>query len=103
MVRKTIHMKKLPKKWCIKLVSKEINDAVNSIGLWRDEKLYWGDSKGYTDFYIGYDGCYETHLLSSGYTEITFAQFKHFILKEPLKTTKDYEYLIPIIKKLNNG
>lgn len=79
----------LPKKWCIRLKTREINDAVNSIGLWQHGALHWENSKNYTSCYIGHDGAYGENLLGRGYKPITFDQFKKHVLPKPKPVVDD--------------
>jgi len=67
-------MEKLPEKWCIKLVSREINDAVNAIDLCNLGCLIWEDTDTYKKCYVHSNGYYESNKLSD-YTEITFDDF----------------------------
>lgn len=71
---------KFPTKWCIKLTSQEINDAVNSINLWKAGKLMWSDNGIYNTHYLGCDGAYDTNLPNRGYDVITLDQFKKHVL-----------------------
>ena len=72
----------LPEKWCIKLETREISEAVNSIDLWKDGQLVWYDNESYRERWISYDGEYLGKDKIKDYTEITFEEFKTHILKE---------------------
>ena len=73
-------MEELPEKWCIKLISREINDAVNSLNL--RNSLHWENTTAYISHYVGYNGYYSRELVNKGYEEITFDEFKWHILKQ---------------------
>jgi hypothetical protein len=95
----------LPDKWCIKGCvdfNRWINnwdtineDTINVSG--RDEQLFFYNSNiknpklwQFTDY------------IPKGYTEISFEQFKQYVLKEEpiIEPLKDYTYLIKILEKL---
>jgi len=87
---------KIPEKWGIKITSKNRKTVENwrtnggigtNIGYCLSSHFSQNDTRGYWVFD-----------LPKGYTEITFEQFQQYILKEK---SQDYNYLIPIIKKLN--
>jgi len=80
----------LPKKWCIRVSTDKINDAINSIRLWSGEELHFENNSAYTNHYIGYDGKYNRDLIGGGYTEITFEQFTKYVLKQD--TMKEYKF-----------
>jgi len=82
----------LPKKWCIKLSTQEITDAVNSINLWGSGNLCWQNTSNYTEYYITNDGKYEIKEDLFKYTEITFDQFKKYVFKQISMKTKKIDY-----------
>jgi len=83
-------LSELPEKWCIRIVTREINDAINRKKLCTELlELYWEDSPVYNTYYIDSDKNY----LSSkpkGYIELTEYQFKKWVLKE--EQVEDCEY-----------
>jgi len=80
---------KLPEKWCIKLISQEQFDYCLK---WAVEKKYLGNhhlsSKAYTiPYYFRFNSTekivgYNNDNIYAGHTEITFDQFKQYVLKE---------------------
>lgn len=85
---KNVAVQALPEKWCLRLATQEINDAVNSIKLWKGCMLAWYNSPNYTSYYIGYDGSYSPDLNRKDYKEITFDQFKKHVLNMEKKENK---------------
>ena len=81
------NMEKLPEKWCIRMSSSEINDAVNSINLCNLGKRVWRDNDYYMNSYVHSNWQHETVKLSD-YTEITFDDFKRLVLKENTMSEK---------------
>jgi hypothetical protein len=67
----------LPKKWCIKLSNQIIVDYCNKYGAMPPYHPY----KGYAHF-PHFDGCTTAESIQKEYTEITFEQFKKYVLKE---------------------
>jgi len=79
----TKEIEEFPEKWQIKLSTKKINDAINSISLWKNGQLWLEDNSSYNTYYVTNDGKYRSEI-STGYTEITFEQFKEHVLKQKL-------------------
>lgn len=89
-------MNNLPSKWCIKITNENKPFLMNL----RDGELHFKKYYDYTmnAYYssIRSDIGYEFYEIPYGYTEITFEQFKQFILKEKPMETKEiigYEIL----------
>ena len=91
-----LYEEKFPEKWCLKIETKEINEAVNSINLWKLGQLYWQDNNAYRDRWISFDKKYLQKYETNNYTEITFDQFKKHILKESttMKNLLETEFVI---------
>lgn len=91
-----LYEEEFPKNWCLKLETKEINEAVNSINLWECGQLVWEDRSTFRDRWIGFDGKYLQKDMTNNYTEITFDQFKKHILKEStiMKNLLETEFVI---------
>jgi len=70
----------LPPKWCIKFSSDEINKAINKHFR---QCLFWENDGCYTAFYWRSDNIYTQDV--TDYTEITFDQFKKWVLGNPRK------------------
>jgi len=71
----------LPEKWCIKV---ESNNKPIEISIWRKTKT---DSKWNNPRYLDYDG-WHTEEIQENHTEITFDQFKKYVLKESIEQSK---------------
>jgi len=87
---------KLPEKWCIQLN----NDNRNAVGVWFDDNV--SESTEYTGTYadtiwrnsfLTYpkhgDYTCTASIVLEGYTEITFDQFKQYVLKEAIMNTPE--------------
>lgn len=89
----------IPEKWCVKTeeATREIVERfLHANGY--IAKLHNEDYYCHFPF-IGKSGsCY--YNIQQGYTEITFEQFEKYILNKKT-SVEDYNYLIPILKKLN--
>ena len=89
---------KLPKKWCIQ-ITKENLEVLNN---WRTHKGCLREKElGELLMYPGYENvigyCTRT---TPCIEEITFEEFKHFVLKEKLPK-ENYKYLTTFLRKLN--
>ena len=97
-------MDKLPEKWCI-TTTEESNDELVK---WFAEYLYY-ENADTIDKTVGNHFCMNDRELNGwmshapenkkGYVEINYKQFKKFVLKH-VEKPKNYNYLIPLFKKL---
>ena len=83
----------LPKKWCVRL-DKETQSTINRWGnktfdTWGDLQLEWG--KYMTSKYPENSASSSSNETKNGHTEITFEQFKKYVLKEPKLKEVDIE------------
>lgn len=77
----------LPEKWCIRLVSQEIIDIIGTKNLCNINISNVSiDGK----FFVDSSTVFTSSALEHGYTEITFDQFKKWVLKEEPKTESKF-------------
>lgn len=67
----------LPEKWCVKITP----ESKQSLGEWRDSGILISDEGYCLSYYKGHKG-WRTDRLEEGYPEITFEQFKKYVLKQ---------------------
>lgn len=86
---------------------KQIYDFINST---YNKIIYDYDSSGWSHADITTPVCFPKHNSfhqsdgDSTYTEITYQQFEEHVLKKSVvKQKENYDYLIPIIEKLNKS
>lgn len=86
----------LPKKWCIKWASREIKEACEKYfnKHWTYYQGSWCTSRKTNPYWSYTNKSFPTE---HGYKEITFDQFKRYILKEE---PEDFSYLNKLLKKL---
>lgn len=99
----------LPEKWCIKATKENteiLNDFIkNHKYQWKLYTDAWKIELDQGDTYLHYpaefysDG-HSSDKIKNGYTKITFEQFKEHVLRKK-EQQKNYDYLIPFLKKLN--
>ena len=68
-------------KWCVRLTTQKITDAVNSYNLWKYGRLVWDDNDTYTSRYITCDREYAKEKDVKSHIELTFEQFEKYVLK----------------------
>lgn len=95
----------IPEKWCIRLKDRKTEEIV---GKWFNDniKIDCTYHSGWAGWFLHYpkykSGTCTALTPEPGYTEITFKQFEKYILnKETPVEEQSYNYLIPILKKLN--
>lgn len=91
----------LPEKWCIE-ITKENLEVLNN---WRTHHTLTQNEMGEFLMYPDYPKSYNDAVgycvpENPGVVEITFEEFKHFILKENLPK-ENYKYLTTFLRKLN--
>mgnify|MGYP003649457447 CR=1 FL=1 len=89
---------KLPEKWILKLSTFEISKTVSENGYYKCGTLHWSDNGHYCNCYIDCNKNYSANFNSS-YIEITFEQFKQYVLKEKVEV-EDYSFIISMLDKL---
>lgn len=94
-------MNELPEKWCVKAETKEEADIIQSF-----KGISENHDASSTCFYQHYPpfqlNCVASYEIYPSYTEITFEQFKMYVLNSKPKPVivEDYRYLTSILKKL---
>lgn len=89
----------LPNRWYIKITD-ENRDIVDS---WKKEQ-YYKDSlyeNAPYDKYVDWEGAGKTERWTTQGVEISLEQFLEHVLKQSPVEEQSYDYLIPILKKLN--
>ena len=94
----------LPKRWYIIWRNKEnfeiIQDYFKSNWIYESDNLHSNAGQTFDNKYISKNNTKLIFLKE--YTEISFDQFKKWVIKEkPLKTDTEYTFIIKFLKKLN--
>lgn len=94
------NIEKLPEKWCIK----KTNDTYQIINNWLNEGVsrpgYYRDEDGYihypnTSNFKGFKAdCHSYTFIKPSYVEITFEQFKKYVLEEETVSEINNDYQI---------
>lgn len=94
----------LPEKWCIRGIEKRLYlEKIKIFNDWKNN--YFKEQKlgFYKDYYyfVENNTIHYKHTIPDNYTEITFEQFKQFVVNEQFNMVNKYDYLIKILNKLN--
>jgi hypothetical protein len=89
----------LPEKWCIKMEHQEYYDWNNKLFKTSIDNTH--AKQGYYGYYEGLTYVGGTTQPKNNYTEITFDQFKKYVLKNTIIDYDNYVYLINFLSKLN--
>lgn len=102
-------MKTLPNKWCVQRTNSNfdiLNNWANSVNPGahgHSSRNQFIHSENFGAFGWSGNGHYYADDKHEDFTEITFEQFKYFILESNVEKFKEsYDYLIPLIKILEN-
>lgn len=89
---KESELSSLPEKWCIKIINEEICNYVNKNGSY--PPYGWPGNKGNYAHFPSIDGLTTCDIIESGYTQISYEEFKKWVLNKEKSMNKKEPILI---------